>query len=415
MEKEALTKCPNCGFPLDVNEILYKQLEDELKQKFNSQLSEERKKYEVLASDLDKEKAILEKDRKDIDQKVRETLEEKLKLERNSLEIELRKKIADEESGKIDTLQKELEEKSEKLKEFNKTKAEIERLKREKEELKDEIEADAQKKLNEKLTEEKEKIRKAEHEKNELALRELQKKLDDLKKLTEEMQRKQEQGSVQMQGEVQELAIEEWLRIRFPQDSIEEIKKGQRGADCIQTVNSYQRPDCGKIYYESKRAKEFGGDWIEKFKKDMRERNITTGILVTQTMPKDMDRMGVKDGIWICNYEEFKGLSTLMRESVIMISDIAAGQENKGEKMEMLYSFLISPEFKAQIEAIVEGFTQMRNDLSKERTAMENIWKTREKQIDKVLLNTTHMYASIKGIAGNAISTVQALELGPAG
>jgi len=217
---------------------------------------------------------------------------------------------------------------------------------------------------------------------------------------------------MQLQGEVQELAIEDWLKASFPLDTIEEIKKGQRGADCIQTVNTHARPDCGKIYYESKRAKDFAGDWIDKFKQDMRARNINTGILVSQVMPRDMERMGIKDGVWICNYDEFKGLSTLMRETIIMMSEITAGQENKGEKMEMLYGYLISPEFKSQIEAIVEGFTQLRTDLTKERNAMEKLWKSREKQIDKVLVNTAHMYGSIKGIAGSAIGTVKALELG---
>jgi hypothetical protein len=217
---------------------------------------------------------------------------------------------------------------------------------------------------------------------------------------------------MQTQGEVQELAIEEWLKANFPLDTIEEIKKGQRGADCIQIVNTHTRPGCGKIYYESKRAERFANDWIEKFKADMRSRGINAGILVTQVMPKDMDRMGIKEGIWICSFNEFKGLSSLMRESVIRISEVTASQENKGDKMVMLYDYLISPEFKAQIEAIVEGFTQMKSDLDREKAAMMKIWATREKQIDKVITNTTTMYGSIKGIGGKAIGTVQALELG---
>jgi hypothetical protein len=226
------------------------------------------------------------------------------------------------------------------------------------------------------------------------------------------MQRKQDQGSMQTQGEVQELAIEEWLKANFPLDTIEEIKKGQRGADCIQIVNTHARPGCGKIYYESKRAERFANDWIEKFKADMRSRGINTGILVTQVMPKDMDRMGIKEGIWICSFNEFKGLSSLMRESVIRISEVTASQENKGDKMVMLYDYLISPEFKAQIEAIVEGFTQMKTGIAKERMAMEKLWKEREAQVEKVLINTSGMYGKIKGIAGTAIGTVQALELG---
>src|ERR1035437_610136 len=412
MENETKIKCPNCGFDLNVNEILYHQLEEDLKQKFNSQLNAERKKFESQADQLKSEREKLEEDKKKAAEEINEAVGKRLKAEKEILENEIRKKMVEEDTEKYNSLQKELNEKSEKLKEFSLARAEIEKLKREKNEMKEAIEAESQRTLNEKIQEEKERIRKSESEKNELVIRELQKKLDDQKKLTEEMQRKQDQGSMQTQGEVQELAIEEWLKANFPLDTIEEIKKGQRGADCIQIVNTHARPGCGKIYYESKRAERFANDWIEKFKADMRSRGINAGILVTQVMPKDMDRMGIKEGIWICSFNEFKGLSALMRESLIRISEITASQENKGDKMVMLYDYLISPEFKAQIEAIVEGFTQMKSDLDREKTAMMKIWATREKQIDKVITNTTTMYGSIKGIGGKAIGTVQALELG---
>lgn len=258
---------------------------------------------------------------------------------------------------------------------------------------------------------EREKIRKAEEDKNEFKFKELQKQLEDQKKLTEEMKRKQEQGSMQMQGEVQELAIEEWLANQFPLDTIGEIKKGARGADCLQTVNTRSRQNCGLIYYESKRTKDFQPSWIEKFKADMRDKGADVGVLVTEVMPKDMDRMGIRDGVWVCTYEEFKGLCTVLRESVIKISTAISSQENKGDKMNMLYDFLTSNTFRMQIEAIVEGFTTMKNDLESEKRSMQRIWKQREKQIEKVVTNTIDMYGSIKGIAGNAIQGVKALEL----
>lgn len=305
----------------------------------------------------------------------------------------------------------ELNEKSEKLKELSKSKAEIEKLKREKDEIKDAVEADAQIKLTEILIIEKEKISRMADDRNELKLKELQKQLADQKKLTDDMKRKQEQGSMQLQGEVQELAIEEWLAITFPLDTIDEIKKGARGGDCIQIVNTREHQNCGAIYYESKRTKDFQATWIEKFKNDIRDKRADIGVLVTEVLPKDMERMGLKDGIWICTYEEFKGLSNVLRQSIIQIANAVATQENKGDKMVMLYDFLTSNEFKLQIEGIVEGFTQMKEDLSSEKRAMERIWKQREKQIDKVTLNTIHMHGAIKGIAGNAVKSVIALEL----
>ncbi|MGB5472074.1 MAG: DUF2130 domain-containing protein, partial [Gammaproteobacteria bacterium] len=151
--------------------------------------------------------------------------------------------------------------------------------------------------------------------------------------------------------------------------------------------------------------------WIEKFKADIRERNANIGVLVSEVMPSDMDRMGLRDGIWICTFEEFKGLCTVLRESIIELSRAITTQENKGEKMGMLYDFLTSNEFRLQIEAIVEGFTQMQTDLESEKRSMQGIWKKREKQIQKVLLNTNHMYHSIRGIAGSAIQAVPLLEL----
>ena len=216
---------------------------------------------------------------------------------------------------------------------------------------------------------------------------------------------------MQLQGEVQELAIEEWLAAQFPLDSIEEIKKGARGGDCIQIVNTRMAQNCGSIYYESKRTKDFQPTWIEKFKADIRAKGANIGVLVTEVMPSDMDRMGLKDGIWICNYDEYTGLCAVLRQSIIQLNSAISSQENKGDKMHMLYDFLTSNTFRMQIEAIVEGFTQMKTDLETEKRSFQRIWKQREKQIDKVTLNTIEMHASIKGIAGNAIQAVKALEL----
>ena len=411
MSNQTKIVCPNCETEIDVQNILTHQLEDELQKKFNAKLTEEKTKYEYQETQLKKAKEEFEKQKKMESELFEQRLSEKLKEEKELFSSQLRKKLQDEQSDQFDMLQKELNEKSEKLKELNKSKAEIERLKREKDELKESIEAETQKVLNDKISEEKEKIRKSEQNKNELTVKELEKKLEDQKKLIDEMQRKHEQGSMQMQGEVQELVIEEWLASNFPLDVIDEVKKGVRGADCLQTVNTRTKQNCGTIYYESKRTKDFQKSWIEKFKEDIRDKGANIGVLVTDAMPNDMERVGLRDGIWICTFEEFKGLCFVLRESIIQISNALVSQENKSDKMGMLYDFLTSNEFKLQIEAIVEGFTQMKDDLESEKRAMQRIWKSREKQIEKVVTNTVNMYGSIKGIAGKAIGTVQALEL----
>jgi hypothetical protein len=411
MKKESQIKCPNCDSNIDVQDILSHQLEDEIKQKYQAQIIIDKKRYEAGEEKLKQEKLDFEKTKKKENELFQDRLDSQLKEEKKAIEVKLKSKLIEEQSEQFEALQKELNEKSEQVKELNRSRAEIEKLKREKGELKEAAEAESQKKLNEILITEKEKIKKLEEDKNELRFKEMQKQLEDQKSLTEEMKRKQEQGSMQLQGEVQELAIEEWLAAQFPLDSIEEIKKGARGADCLQHVNTRSAQNCGTIYYESKRTKDFQPSWIEKFKADIRDKGANIGVLVTEAMPSDMNRMGLKDGIWICNYEEFKGLCAVLRESIVQLSTAISTQDNKGDKMNMLYTFLTGNTFRMQVEAIVEGFTQMKSDLESEKRSMQRIWKQRDKQIEKVTTNTIDMYASIKGIAGNAIQSVKALEL----
>lgn len=401
MKKESTQiNCPNCGNAIDVNAILYHQLHEDAQKEFD-------RKY----SDLNKEKKELEKMKSETTDAIDKGVAEKLVSEKQKLEKKIRDRILLESSEQIDTLQKELNEKSHQLKEHNKTKAEVEKLKREKEELRDQILFEKEQEFSQKLKVEKISIRKQISEETAMKIKELEKQLADQKALAEEMKRKAEQGSMQLQGEVQELSVEEFLYKNFPMDNIEPIKKGAKGADCLQIVNTNLKANVGAIYYESKRTKDFQSSWIEKFKQDMRMKGCTFGVLVTQVYPKNMERFGQHEGIWVCSYEEFKGLCFVLRESIIMIESVAVTQENKGDKMSMLYEFLTSGEFKMHIETIVEGFTQMHSGLNKERRAMELLWKEREKQIQKVTLSTTSMYGAIKGIAGNSIKSIKALEL----
>lgn len=411
MKNNTQITCPNCGTQIDVNDILKHQLEDSIRKEFKEKELSIKKQLEAKEEIFNQEKLAFEAKKKKETEDFQNKLDIQLKAELKEKERILKSKLQEENSERLDLLNKELNDKSEKLKELNKSKAEIARLIREKEEIESKAKADAAIALNEKLKEEALKIKKATDEANELKFKEYEKKLADQKDLMEQMKRKHEQGSMQLQGEVQELAIEEWLADHFPLDTISEIKKGARGADCLQTVNTREQQNCGTIYYESKRTKDFQPAWIEKFKNDIRDKNANIGVLVTEVMPKEMDRMGLKDGIWICTFEEFKSLSNVLRQSVIKLSNAIIAQENKGDKMAMLYDFLTSNEFKLQMEGIVEGFTQMNADLQKEKNAMKRIWKQREKQIEKVVDNTINMYGSIKGIAGNAIQSINTLEL----
>ncbi|MCD0471636.1 DUF2130 domain-containing protein [Flavobacterium sp. JAS] len=411
MAEQSSIQCPNCGTTIDVNDILKHQLEDSIRKEYQQKATAQAKELELRNEQFEKAKAEFEAKKKQENELFAERLEREKKTAEKEITEKVKTKLNEENKDRLVAMEKELSEKSEKLRELNKMEGEIAKLQREKLEMKDAIEAQAQKQLNETLVLERDKIRKQEEEKNELKIKEYQKQSDDQKKLIEEMKRKQEQGSMQLQGEVMELAIEEWLANNFPLDTIDEIKKGANGADCLQIVNTRELQNCGSIYYESKRTKAFQPAWIEKFKNDIRTKRANIGVLVTEVMPAGLDRMGMRDGIWICTYEEFKGLSAVLRQSLIQVSQAVQAQENKGDKMSMLYDFLTSNEFRLQIEGIVEGFTQMQGDLDAEKRAMQRIWKQREKQIEKVVHNTLGMYGSIRGIAGNAVQTVRALEL----
>jgi len=411
MTNETRIICPKCGEEIDVNHVIAHQLDEEYKQKYNAQLIEEKKKFQEEFNRLESQKQEFEKEKSDQERLIAEKVRLQIKNETAALEKELKARIEGEQSERIELMQKEIQDKSDQVKELNRTKAEVEKIKREKEELKDTLEAQNEIKLSQQINVEKDKIRKAEQDKNELVVKELQKQLEDQKKMTEEMKRKQDQGSVQLQGEVQELGIEEWLSNNFPLDTITEIKKGERGADCLQTVHTRTIQNCGTIYYESKRTRDFGSKWIEKFKDDIRDKGADIGVLVTDVFPRGMERMGLVDGVWLCSYIEFKGLCVVLREGIIKLSSAVSAQENKGDKMIMLYDFLTNNEFRLQVEAIVEGFTQMQIDLNTEKRSIAGHWKKREKQIQKVLLNTNNMYNSIKGIAGSAIQPIKSLEL----
>ncbi|MBW4888875.1 DUF2130 domain-containing protein [Mucilaginibacter sp. HMF5004] len=337
--------------------------------------------------------------------------EQKLADEKKALQLtleeNLRKTIAADFENKLQLLETNNKDAEEKLK-LSRLK-ELEFLKRE-QELKNkesEMELQLQRKLQEQRTELAEQIRKQEHEKglvketeHQLRVMELTKQLEDNKKLVDEMKRKAEQGSMQLQGEVQELILEELLRSSFPFDIITEVGKGVRGADCVQVVRNQNGQECGKIIYESKRTSAFSMEWIEKLKKDMRNIGVDVAVIVTQCYPKGMDCFGEKDGVWICSFEEAKAVAYVLRDSILRLYSATKSQENKGDKMHLLYDYLTGSEFAAQWKAIREGFMDMRMSILKERETMERLWKAREKQLDKVLLNATHIRGSVDGIAG---------------
>ena len=396
-------KCPNCGHGFPIEEVMAEEYKKDLRKQmldFTKKKEEESQRKEQEFINREKQKEELFK---------QQLTNEKVALQKH-LEESLRKTIATDFENKLALLENDKKNSDEKL--LVARQKELEFLKREGE-LKNkeaELELVLQRKLQEERAIITEQIRKQEADKNslketehQLKVRELEKQIDDQKKLAEEMRRKAEQGSMQMQGEVQELILEELLKNSFPFDVISEVGKGIRGADCMQTVRNNLGLECGKIIYESKRTKDFGGDWIEKLKKDMRSIGADVAVIVSQTYPKGMDSFGEKDGVWICSFEEVKAVAYVLRDGLVRLYAASKSQENRGDKMHMLYDYLTSSEFSGQWKAISEGFMSMKISIQQERNAMERMWKAREKQLEKVLLNAVHIGGSIEGIAGKDI------------
>jgi hypothetical protein len=396
-------KCPSCGFGFPIEEVMAEEYKKELRVKmleYTQQKEEEYKKKENDFAARERQQAV----------QFEQRLADEKKQLQLSVEQSLRKSIATDFENQMQLLQSSVSEKDEKLK-LSRQK-ELEFLQKEKalQEKEQELELSLQRKLQEQRNELTDNIRRQEAEKfnlkdtdYQLKVKELEKQLDDQKKLAEEMKRKAEQGSMQLQGEAQELILEDLLRTHFPFDLISEVGKGVRGADCVQTVRNQFGQECGRIIYESKRTKDFSIDWIEKLKKDMRGIGVDVAVIVSQCYPKGMDCFGEKDGVWICSFDEVKAVAYILRDGILKLSNLAKSQDNKGDKMHLLYDYLISSEFSEQWKAIREGFMSMRMSIQKERDAMEKLWKAREKQLEKVLLNAAHIQGSIEGIAGNDV------------
>jgi hypothetical protein len=392
--------CPKCGSQFEPTDAIRDELQKELRQQM---VDWQRKKEEEFGQ---KENS-LQQQQLQLEGELKRRLEvEKKQLEEN-LSNELKKNIAGEYDTQLKHFQKLISEKDEKIRVGQQIELESLELKQKLQAQEQELELklkrsilEERQRLQEVLKKEEEERYKLRDQEYQMKLKEMEKKLEDQQKLAEEMKRRAEQGSMQLQGEVQELALEELLRNSFPFDVVSEVGKGVKGADCIQTVRNSFGQECGRIIYESKRTKDFSEGWIEKIKADARVLGADVAVIVSKAKPKDMECFGEKDGIWICDFGEARALAAVLRDLIIKVHGATKSEENKGDKMQMLYKYLTSHEFSEQWQAIREGFMSMRVSIQKERDAMERLWKAREKQLEKVLLNAAHIRGSIEGISG---------------
>lgn len=395
--------CPSCNTQFEPGESMRDEIQKELRGKMADW--QKKKDEEFKQKEISLQHQLKAKD----DEIQKQVAVEKKKLQEELAES-IRKSVSSDFENKLKMLEQNALDNEEKLKESRKKELEFLQKEQVLKTREEELQLTVQRQLIEEREKLKEQLQKEETERislkeqeYQLRMRELEKQLDDQKKLAEEMRRKSEQGSMQLQGEVLELLLEELLQASFPFDKVEEVGKGVRGADCIQTVRNQFGNECGRIIYESKRTKDFSNDWIEKLKSDMRTLGAEVAVIVTQALPKDMERFGEKDGVYICTFAEVKSVALVLRNAILKVHDAKKGQDNKGDKMVMLYDYLIGAEFNEQWKAIREGFLSMKMSIQRERDAMEKLWKAREKQLEKVLLNAAAIRGSVEGIAGNDV------------
>lgn len=367
-----VVKCPSCGTAIEITQALIKQAEKEIQEKFKDQLAQA-------------EKTALEKARKEIEEK-------------SSLEIK--------------DLKSNLEEKEKKLTDFREQEIKLREEKRHLEEKEKDLELSVQRQIDDQKKIIEQNILKQFSENFRLKEMEKDKIISDLKKSLDDAQRKAAQGSQQTQGEVLELDLENSLRNAFPNDQIEAVGKGIKGADIRQIVKSPKGFVCGTILWESKQTKTWVDEWLTKLKDDLRSEQSDVPVIVSTALPKEAaSGFGVKDGVWVVSYSLVIPLAFVLRKNLLDVGYQKAISTNQGRKADLLYDFITSVEFRQQVEALVEVYLEMQSQLDKERLAFERIWKNRESQIKRLISSTVNIYGRAQGLVGSSMPQIKGLDL----
>lgn len=404
--------CPNCQSNLDVDELLISQFEDSIRKDLNSELRKRENELKEQQAEFQQLKDELSKERDDIDSIVNERVKTTVREREQKIRESIQKEIQEEKLLQLQELEDELRRKSNQLKELNQTKAKLQRLQREFEEKESRIVLEKEKELTERLAKAKLSIKEELQLESLLKIKEKEDVIESLKKKLDEARIRANESSGRMAGEAQELVLEEILSESHPTDLIDEIKKGARGADCLQTVRTPDGSEVGSILYESKNTKSWSKSFVKKLKQDNLKTKADMMVIVTKTMPKDSDGKYVLiDKVWITTLEHVRDLSLLLRYGLLKTHAVMITQQGKKDKMELLYDYLTSEEFRATFESILEGFQSLQDSHHDEQRKMQLLWKRREKHLEQVLSSTIDFYGSIKGIAQNSIPAIKMLEI----
>jgi hypothetical protein len=410
--------CPNCKTEFPLTESLAAPMLAATRRQFEQQLAEKDEDIAKREQSLrDQEKQLVDTKRM-LEEQIADQVAAQLKAERARVVAEETKKAKLASAAELEAkirelgeLQEVLKTRDEKLAEAQKAQAELIKKQRELDDAKRELELTVEKRVQEGLSEVRSQAKREAEEGLKLKVLEKDQTIASMQQKIVELKQTAEQGSQQLQGEVQELELESLLRTKFPFDTIESVPKGEFGGDALQRVMSQGGQPSGTILWESKRTKNWSDGWLAKLREDQRTAKAEIAVLVTQVLPKGVEAFDVVDGVWVTSPRAALPVATVLRHFLLQVSMARQVSEGQQTKTEMVYQYLTGPRFRQRVEAIVEAFSSMQEDLDKERKALMKQWAKREEQIERVMGATVGMYGDLQGIAGKALQEIEGLEL----
>jgi hypothetical protein len=406
--------CPQCRAEIKLTESLAAPLLESTRLQYEKRLTDKEKEVVKRESAIKDREAALAKDKAAIDDQVAE----KLKAEKARIAAEEARKAKallgadlEQKAKELTELQEVLKLRDEKLAEAQKAQAELIRKQRELDDAKREMELTIETRVSASLSTARDQAKKEAEDGLKLKVQEKEQTIAAMQKQIEELKRKAEQGSQQLQGEVQELELESILRGRFPRDVVEPVPKGEHGGDLLHRVFGTLPQSCGTILWESKRTKNWSDGWLAKLREDQRAAKAEVAVIVTQALPKDIDSFDLVEGVWVTSPRTFLPVALVLRQSLLELAVARQAGEGQQSKMEMIYQYLTGPKFRHRVQAIVEKFADMQEDLDKERKTMTKLWAKRQEQIRCVLEATAGMYGDMQGIAGRTLQEIEGLDL----
>jgi hypothetical protein len=411
---EPTITCPNCGTEIKLTESLAAPLIKATRKQFEEKIAEKEADVAKREVQIRAQRKSLEDAQKAIDEQVAEKLKSQLGVVAKEEARKAKLAVAADLEAKakdVADLQEILQKRDQKLAEAQKAQADILVKERELNDEKRELDLTIEKRVQASVEEVRSKAKKEVEDELKLKVSEKEEQIASMQRRIEDLKRKAEQGSQQLQGEVMELELENTLRTKFPFDSIEPVAKGEFGGDVVQRVVSPSGLACGSILWESKRTKSWSDAWLAKLRGDQRAAKAEICLLVSQALPKDVESFEQIDGVWIAGPKYALPLAVALRQSLIEVANSKLLQEGQQTKAELVYEYLTGPRFRHRIEAIVEKFSDMQEDLNREKKAMTRLWAKRDAQIQAVIESTVGMYGDLQGIAGRAFEEIEGLEI----